>query len=303
MDDPRIVFFGMDGPFSAPPLAALLEAGMSVCALVVPCPAGLAPRLPVRLLPPPARHTGTLPILQAPATHNAIGLARQAGLPVLEVAGLADARVRAALAALRPDLICVACFPHLLPPSLCALPRHGAFNLHPSLLPAYRGPAPLFWVFHDGLERAGVTVHLMERRADSGAIVAQTPVALPDGVGYSQAERICAEVGGRLLVEAVRAAVAGQLASRPQPAEGASPAPYPGEADFVITPAWSPRRACNFLRGMAEWGRPVVQALGEEPIARWPDLLMACTGMLETEGRASAPVSTEQLGAPGSANR
>jgi len=175
---------------------------------------------------------------------------------VLEIAKLRHAETRATLAALQPDAIAVACFPRLLPPALLALPRLGAFNVHPSLLPRYRGPEPLFWVFHDGLEHAGVTIHQMDPGADTGSIAAQSPISLPDGISYSQAQRVCAEVGGRLLVNVLRDAEGGRLVLQPQRDADTSSAPIPTADDLIIGPDWSKRRAANFTAGLAEWDEP-----------------------------------------------
>ena len=180
MDNLRILYFGMDGAFSRVPLVTLLETGFAVCGVVVPRPAGMTPAAaPIRrLASPPRQHSGekprrTLPMTQPPPEGTASSIAWHHGIPVFEAADLAHAETITLLARLRPDVICVACFPRLLPVSILALPRLGALNLHPSLLPSYRGPAPLFWVFHDGLERAGVTLHVMDAGADTGPIVAQ----------------------------------------------------------------------------------------------------------------------------------
>lgn len=247
----RIVFLGMEGAFSAPPLAALLEAGHEVRGVVVPrphCMAGTGPA--VRVLSPPTRRPHDLRVWQHDGASTVIGMAWERGIPVFEVGRLAAAETLAALRELGPDVLCVACFPRLLPSALLEIPRHGALNVHPSLLPWYRGPAPLFWVFHDGLEHAGVTVHLMNAQADGGDIVAQAPLVLPDGITYDAAEQLCAEEGGRLLAGALDAIAAGRLERQPQP-HGAFPtAPTPGDADFVITPDWPARRAFNFIRGV-----------------------------------------------------
>lgn len=261
----RVVFFGMEGLFSRAPLAALLAAGHEVCGVVVPRLAGVSGLgQPVRIIAPPARRPHDLRLLARHDEQTIIGMAWERGIPVLEVGRLPHEDTLAALRGLRPDALCVACFPRLLPPVLLEVARHGALNVHPSLLPQYRGPAPLFWVFHDGLERAGVTIHLMDATADTGDIVAQSPVRLADGIGYSAAERICAEEGGRLLVDALGAMASGTLVRRPQPGGPFPSAPVPADRDFVITPAWPARRAFNFVRGLAEWERPILIVAGHE---------------------------------------
>ncbi len=181
-----------------------------------------------------------------------------------------DARqTLAVLADLKPDVICVACFPRLLPEKLLSLPKYGAMNLHPSLLPAYRGPSPLFWIFHDGLEHAGITLHLMEAHADTGDIVSQKPIILRDGITFSEAERVCSGEGARLILEALRAIREGKFMHTPQPPTNAPRAPNPTEQDYIITPDWSARRAFNFIRGIAEWNHPITLAItGKRLIVR-----------------------------------
>ena len=261
----RSLFFGMEGVFSRPPLLQLLDSELTVCGVVVPAPAGRAGRgaPSIRRLASPRRLASDLPLLMTPPEKTVVGLAWDAGVPVFEVRRLKRAETLAELAALQPDALAVACFPRLLPPALLALAPGGAFNVHPSRLPQYRGPEPLFWTFHDGLDRAGVTVHRMDAGADTGPIAAQAPVHLPDGIGYAAAQRRCAEVGGHLLLNVLRAGRDARLALQPQDEAQASSAPVPGPDDFVITPQWSARRAYNFARGVAEWGQPIVFDTGD----------------------------------------
>lgn len=259
----RVVFLGMGGRFSSAPLAAILGSEFQVVGLVLPRPAGMTDDQAIRRLASPARLRRPLALAGGPDEGNAAMLAWAAGIPVLEVADLAHSAVMDTLAALAPDLLCVACFPFFLPRRVRDLAPGGAYNLHPSLLPAYRGPEPLFWVFHDGLEYAGVSVHQMTGVIDGGPLVGQAPVVLPDGIGYQAAEDRCAEAGGRLLRETLRAIVAGTAKTMPQ-AGGGPPAPWPEEADYLITPEWGARRAFNFARGMAERGDQVRLVVGEK---------------------------------------
>src|SRR5919202_1573833 len=249
----RVLFFGMEGRFSLAPLAALLAAELEVCAVVVPRPTGVAgDGAPLRVLPPPRRRPRALPLVAMRSEPTIVGLAWAHGVPVLEVGRLAHPETLTALHDLRPDVVCVACFPRLLPRELLDLVRHGGLTVHPALLTAYRGPAPLFWVFHghtshapsastsapvqstrvegadarpaaplwlsnEGLGNAGVTVHLLDDHADTGDIVAQAPIVLPDGITYGAAELICSLEGARMLVEALEALAAGRSMRTPQP--------------------------------------------------------------------------------------
>ncbi|MBI1801958.1 MAG: hypothetical protein HYR71_10060, partial [Chloroflexi bacterium] len=251
----RVIFMGMEGEFSAIPLERLMAAGVEVCAVVLPAMAdGPAPA--IRALAPPRRPAANLLVQTRAVQRNLTRIAWDERIPLYEVSRLRDPQALAALAAFNPDAILVACFPYILPQRLLDVPRHGCFNLHPSLLPALRGPAPLFWTFHEGCA-PGVTVHRMSARADSGEIAAQRALVFPDGLGYGEAERLCARAGADLLVEVCRALEHGDLNLRPQDERQASAFPYPAREDFVVTPAWTVRRAFNFIRGVADFGGPV----------------------------------------------
>src|SRR5437868_3795360 len=138
------------------------------------------------------------------------------------------------------------------------------------LLPPRRRPhaLPLVAVRSEptivGLGNAGITVHLLDDHADAGDVVAQAPIVLPDGITYCSAERVCSHEGARLLIDALAALAAGSLMRTPQPHIDLPTAPVPTDADFVITPDWSARRAFNFIRGVEEWGRPMTISIGDE---------------------------------------
>lgn len=247
----RIIFFGMPGRFSAPPLAALLAAGAQVVAVAVPAPPG-AP--PVAHLPAATSPASLLLPVAGAAPPNILQLAADRGIPALAIARPAGPEAAAAVAGLRPDLACVACWPWRLPPALLGLPRHGFLNVHPSALPELRGPEPLFWALRSGAEAAGVTIHHMDEGLDTGDIVLQGEAALPAGLGWHEAELRAAELGGRLLAEAVGLLARGHMPRRPQ--GPGSYRPSPQGTDFAIDPAWPARRAFAFMRGVADWGRP-----------------------------------------------
>jgi methionyl-tRNA formyltransferase len=262
----RVVFFGMEGVFSCPPLSALCESDIvQVVGVIVPRPAGMkTPDSSTARIDPPTRYVTDIPLDEAESERNIIGMAWDAGVPVFEVATLSHPHTLAMLSNLAPEVICVACFPKLLPRPIIQLASRAALNLHPALLPAYRGPAPLFWIFHDGLENAGITVHQLGTRADRGDVVAQAPVALPDGIGYSSAERKCAEEGARLLLIALDEIRAGMFTHTPQPEMVVPLAPQPADKDFILTPEWPARRAFNFISGIAEWNREILLEIGSE---------------------------------------
>ncbi len=262
-----VVVFGMSGVFTARPLAALLEAGIAVRAFVLPAltPADgshAADVPPIRALPSPApahMPRRALPLLDSsPADSSSRQMAAAHGIPVFEVADLAAPETLAALGALAPDAIAVACFPRRLPPALLRLPRLGALNLHPSLLPDNRGPDPLFWTFYHGDEQTGVTVHLMDETLDTGPVLAQETIAVPEGISETLLERACAEAGGRLLVASLRALADGIAHPTPQDESRATRHSFPLPKDYVVSPQWPARRAYRFVQGVSGRGVPVL---------------------------------------------
>ncbi|MFN8458926.1 MAG: formyltransferase family protein [Anaerolineae bacterium] len=243
-----LIFFGMQGVLSLPPLRALLEAGVEVKAVLIPA-AGTVVASPPRLVHPPRPAPTDLPILNPHLDYNIIHLAWEHGLPVWEVGSLAEPQTLALLAGLRPDLIVVACFPYIFPAALLQLPRYGCLNLHPSLLPAYRGPLPLFWQAYFGEPQTGVTLHFLNQSLDAGDIVAQTAFAWPEGASRADLEQQCGLAGAQLLAEAVQRLAQGEpLPRRPQPQAGSSYFSFPTAEDFYIPTTWEARRAFNFMR-------------------------------------------------------
>ena len=264
LDELRVVYFGMAGAFSQPPLEALLRAGVSVRAVALPALAGgpaADGEAPYVVLPPHApSHSGrrTLPVLeQAHEEETILQMAAVRDIPVLELRRLGDPATVAALAAFAPDAICVACFSHRVPRAILTLPRLGCLNVHPSLLPANRGPDPLFWTLRNGDDKAGVTIHVMDEGLDSGPILAQRAVPIVEGVSKAELERACATAGGALLVAALRGLADGSLEPQPQDERLATAYPWPTENDYVITPDRPARWAYTFARGVGGQGAPL----------------------------------------------
>jgi methionyl-tRNA formyltransferase len=260
----RVVYFGMAGAFSRPPLEALLRAGFSVAAVALPALRGASladSDAPFVMLPRhPMSSTSRRPLpLLAPVsdTSTIVQLAAARDIPVLELRRLADPRTVAALAAYAPDVICVACFSRRIPPSILHLPRWGCLNVHPSLLPAKRGPDPLFWTFRDGDAETGVTVHEMNEGLDSGPIVVRRALPVPDGISEADLERACATVGGELLVEALRGLMDGSLTPQPQDEGLATTHSWPSEDDYIIAPDRPAWWAFNFARGISGRAQPI----------------------------------------------
>ncbi|HEY7342935.1 MAG TPA: formyltransferase family protein [Ktedonobacterales bacterium] len=247
----RVIFCGMTGMFSLVVLEQLLRAGVEVVAVALPALRGRAGQPPLLL---PRRSMARGIVMAGGAPRTILDLAAERDIPVLELGG---PEVPDALARLDFDAITVACFSRRLPASLLRLPRLGCLNVHPSLLPAHRGPDPLFWIFHDGDEAGGVTIHLMDEGFDTGPIVLCETVPLTDGMSAAMLDLVCARRGGALLAEALAALAAGTIQPQPQDAAHSSYQSWPGEDDYIISPAWSARRAYRFIHGIGGRGEPI----------------------------------------------
>jgi methionyl-tRNA formyltransferase len=256
----RVIYFGTRCTFSVAPLRILLEADCDVAAVIIPTDQSLSgyPIVPLS----PTNQT-PIPLIAAASEPSIIALAWERQLPIYQVSRLAAPETIEALTSLQPDVVCVACFPKRLPTALLHLPRWGCLNVHPSLLPQYRGPYPLFWMLRHGDRNFGVTVHDMDEHFDTGDIATQAEVELPDGVSSEEADTLLSEYGGECLVEVLSTIGTGTPARQPQP-QGGSYFPAPQDQDFVIESTWSARRAFNFMRGTNEWSQLYPIELGEQ---------------------------------------
>jgi len=161
--------------------------------------------------------------------------AEKLGLPILQPASLKDPEFLAEVRRCAADIFVVVAF-RILPPALINIPARGAINLHASLLPKYRGAAPINWAIINGESETGVTVFQIRPQVDTGAILSQQIVKItPDDTAGSLAERLALE-GAELLVATLDGLEAGRLQGRPQDETLATPAPkiFPelGEIDW-----------------------------------------------------------------------
>ena len=147
-------------------------------------------------------------------------LALRLGLPVLQPERARNEAFITQLRELRPDLIAVLAYGQILPQAILDLPTHGCLNVHTSLLPRWRGAAPIQWAILEGDAETGVTIMRMDAGLDTGGIVATraTPIA-PDDNAQTLHDRL-GILGAELLVQTIPRYVSGELAPRPQPGEG-----------------------------------------------------------------------------------
>ncbi len=254
---PRVLFFGMQGSFSTPSLQALLASYIDICAVVAPAtPIPGCSQQAIQRREQPHGKRSSLPLVsQHPSI---IEIAWKHNIPVWEVSRLSDSTVYETLAAYEPDILCVACFSQRIPRSILDLPRLGCLNVHPSLLPAHRGPVPLFWTFRNGEATTGVTIHYLAETMDTGDILAQQTIPVPEGIDYDQLEMQCATIGGTLLTHVVFALYEGRATATPQDEARSSYESFPTHDDFIMNAEeWDARHVYTFVNGVKYWDEPV----------------------------------------------
>ena len=180
-------------------------------------------------------------------------VAQQANLAVLQPQRAREENFLQQLAALKPELIAVAAYGQILPKSILDLPRFGCLNVHTSLLPKYRGAAPIQHAILNGDPETGVTIMKMDVGLDTGDILSQerTAIAAPDN-SQTMHDRL-ANLGAELLVRTIPQYVSGAIQPRPQPAEGVTHAPKIKKADGEIDWTQPARAIWNRVRALVPW--------------------------------------------------
>ena len=151
-------------------------------------------------------------------------VAVEAGIPVYQPAKIREAQWLSVLEELAPDVIVVVAVGQIIPESILKLPKYGCINVHASLLPKYRGAAPIQWAVIDGEKESGVTTMQMDAGLDTGDMLLKETVALEEKeTGGSLFDKL-SEVGAQLLIKTLEALENGTVTAQKQPAE--SPTPY-----------------------------------------------------------------------------
>jgi len=180
-------------------------------------------------------------------------LALSANLPVLQPERARNPEFHSQLQAFQPDLVVVAAFGQLLPKNILDLPRFGCINVHTSLLPRYRGAAPIQWAILNDDPQTGVTIMKMDVGLDTGDILAHETTAISSGDnGMSLHDRL-AEMGADLLVRTIPRYVDGTIQPRPQPSEGITFAPKIKKEDGHLNWSQPARTLWNRVRGLVPW--------------------------------------------------
>lgn len=176
--------------------------------------------------------------------------ALQKNLPLLQPENLRDPKFTEALNNLRPDLIVVVAF-RILPKEVYTLPKLGSFNLHASLLPKYRGAAPINWAIINGEKETGVTTFFLKEKVDTGSVILQARVRIGPEESAGELHDKLAEVGAEIVLQTVRLIELGKAAPRIQEDAHATPAPKIFKDDCRIDWTKPSDKLHDFVRGLS----------------------------------------------------
>lgn len=154
---------------------------------------------------------------------------------------------------LSPDMIVVVAYGKLLPAEILELPQMGCINLHASLLPKYRGAAPINWAIINGEEETGVTTMYMNEKMDEGDILLARSVDIDELDNAIEVEERLQQLGARLLLETIKDLEKGELKGMPQDHSLATYAPILSKKDGLIDWSQSARAIANRVRGLLPW--------------------------------------------------
>ncbi|MDI6687843.1 MAG: methionyl-tRNA formyltransferase [Desulfobacterales bacterium] len=211
---------------------------------------------------------------------------------------------------LKPDMFVVSAFGHILPKSILELPKIGALNIHASLLPKYRGAAPIQWAIINGEKETGVTIMLMDEGLDTGDILFTSKIQIfPDDTSATLHNRL-ADLGADLLIKTLKAIEADNINPIPQDHTIATYAPMLKKKDGHINWEMAAEKLEAFIRGMTPWpgafafcdntrlkifsSKPIMIPVDKTPgtvLKGFPDELRIATGkgalsILEIQGQS-----------------
>jgi len=239
----RVIFLGTP-EFAVPSLKTLLGSAHEICAVFTQ----------------PDRPAGRGQKSQAPPVKS---VAAGAGLPVYQPEKIRNPENRPIIESFRPDVIVVAAFGQILPPWLLELPRLGCVNVHASLLPAYRGAAPVVWAILNGERVTGVTTMLMDEHLDTGPMLLKNEIEISAEVSAGELSAQMAQMGADLLIPTLEGLEEGKAKPIPQDNNLATLAPRITKEMAPID--WNREAAAihNQVRGLNPWPLAVAECHGK----------------------------------------
>ena len=229
----NLIFMGTPD-FAVPALNALIESRHNLCAVVTQ----------------PDKPVGRKRIITPPPVKK---IALEKGIPIFQPENVKSEAFIHQLRELKPDLILVAAFGQILPKAVLEIPRIGCLNVHASLLPAYRGAAPIQWAIINGEDKTGVTIMWMNEGMDTGDIFFQEALSIDENWTSEDLFRELAALGGKMTALALDRIEAGDILRVPQDNRKATYAPMLKKADCKIDWSKSNRQVHNLIRGMNPW--------------------------------------------------
>ena len=233
----KILFMGSSGPLSLIPLQAIMQTEHSVCAVAL------------EMDQANSFYNHLFPVTVAKESINKLHLdsfAQQNELPVIVLNKNLEAHIDE-IKKYQPDIILVSCFGLRLPESILEIPHFICMNIHPSLLPAFRGPHPIFWQMKAGVTNMGVSLHRMNAQLDDGDIIQQMSVELYDGMSQQQIKIMLAKLAAKLIKDVLVDAPAAIQNAQSQDKSVSRYDSYPLKSDFHIDDSWSARTLYNFI--------------------------------------------------------
>ena len=238
----RVVFMGTP-EFAVPSLKALLDAGYGV----------------VGVFTQPDRPVGRGHKLAACPVKK---LAVERGVPVYQFERLRNEEGLACLRALAPDIVVTAAFGQILSQALLDVPKMGTVNVHASLLPAYRGAAPINWCILNGETRTGVTTMLTDAGVDTGAMLLRRETDIGEVETAAELSARLSQLGAELLIETLKGYIAGEIAPTPQDERLASRQPMLKKEMGLIDWTRSAKEIACQARGLDPWPSAYTDYLG-----------------------------------------
>lgn len=238
----RIVFMGTP-EFAVPSLKALLDAGYGV----------------VGVFTQPDRPVGRGHKLAACPVKK---LALERGVPVYQFERLRNEEGLACLRALAPDIVVTAAFGQILSQALLDVPKMGTVNVHASLLPAYRGAAPINWCILNGETRTGVTTMLTDAGVDTGDMLLRRETDIGEVETAAELSVRLSQLGAELLIETLKGYIAGEIAPTPQDERLASRQPMLKKEMGLIDWTRSAKEIACQARGLDPWPSAYTDYLG-----------------------------------------
>ena len=229
----RIVFMGTP-EFAVPSLKALVEAGHEICGVFTQ--------------PDKPKNRG-MKLQQSPVKEYALSI----GLPVFQPEKMRDGEALGILKDLSPELIAVAAYGKILPTDILSLPRLGCINVHSSLLPKYRGAAPINWAILNGEDETGVTIQYMAEGVDTGDILAQAKTPIDLNENAAQLFDRLARMGAELLAKTAGEIEAGTAKAVPQDNSQSSHASMLSREQSPMDWTHTARQLHDQVRGLYPW--------------------------------------------------